>query len=100
MNPYTLIGAQDTLIHLDLSSRQIEAALIANLRHANLRKQAVTAYCLTGRGGAVTKTSQARLKREAARRVERAKIALDEARAVVARLKRATDKIPWAGAAT
>lgn len=95
-NPYNLQQLRSPTHRLDLSSEQLLAALLANLRAANERKHAVEAYCKTNRGGAVTATSRSRLKREARSRVERARIALDEARAIIARLKRETDAIEWA----
>lgn len=81
---------------LDVSAASIIQGLVANLRSANIRQQAIKVYCLTGKGGAATKTSRARLQREAKRRVERARISLADAGEVVRNLKRKSDRLPWA----
>ncbi len=92
MNTVAEAGAES----LDVSAAQIIAGLVANLRAANVRQRAIDAYCLRGKGGAATKTSRARLQREAKRRVERARIALADAGEVVRGLKRKSDRLPWA----
>lgn len=94
--PYSLATDKSALDHLDISSAELMQALIAELRAANERVRQVEEYVKTGRGGAATNASRQRLRREAKRRVVRAKITLTEASIQVSRLKRKTDQIPWA----
>lgn len=96
MNYHINTVAESGVESLDVSAAQIISGLVANLRAANIRQQAVKAYCLRGKGSAATKTSRARIQREAKRRVERAKITLADAGEVVRNLKRKLDRLPWA----
>lgn len=96
MNCHVNTIAESGADMLDVSAAQIIQRLVGNLRAANIRQRAVENYCLRGKGGAATKTSRARLQREAKRRVERARIALADAGEVVRSLKRKSDRLPWA----
>ena len=96
MNCHLNTVAESGADALDVSAASIIAGLVANLRAANIRQRNINAYCLTGKGGAATKTSRTRLQREAKRRVERARISLADAGEVVRNLKRKADRLPWA----